>query len=86
MYQVVGGVGAAVFLVMVGSHVLAGTIAAPFFVAYYMYYSRMREDTVTFGDFITDMAELRAGTGLDAPLPTRDQVHLLGRGAHAAGA
>ena len=30
-------------------------------------------------------AELRAGTGLDAPLPTGDQVQLPGRhGAHAA--
>jgi hypothetical protein len=28
--------------------------------------------------------ELRAGTGLDAPLPDRSQVELPRRGAHAA--
>jgi hypothetical protein len=28
-------------------------------------------------------AELRAGTGLDAPLPDRSQLHLPGRGAAA---
>ncbi len=47
----------------------------------------------SIGDFGADIraaaaareAELRAGTGLDAPLPTGDQVQLPGlRGAHAA--
>lgn len=68
LYQVVGGVGAAIFLTLVGGHVLNGTLAAPFFLAYYMYFSRMREDTVSFGDFVTDLADLRAGIGRMMPI------------------
>ncbi|MGY1603604.1 hypothetical protein [Geodermatophilus sp. SYSU D00815] len=50
----------------------------------------LRELAEAIGDFGADVraaaaereAELRAGTGLDAPLPTRDQLALPGR--HAA--
>jgi hypothetical protein len=53
----------------------------------------IRDLADAIGDFGADVraaasereAELRSGTGLDAPLPTRDQVELPGRrGAHAA--
>ncbi|WP_448613022.1 hypothetical protein [Modestobacter sp. URMC 112] len=53
----------------------------------------LRELADAIGDFGADVraaaaareAELRAGTGLDAPLPERDQTALPGRrGAHAA--
>ncbi|MGY1814175.1 hypothetical protein [Blastococcus sp. SYSU D00820] len=53
----------------------------------------LRDLADAIGDFGADVraaaaareAELRAGTGLDAPLPERDQVELPGRrGAHAA--
>ena len=55
----------------------------------------LRDLADAIGDFGADIraaatereAELRAGTGLDAPLPTREQVHLPGqRAAHAEGA
>jgi chromosome condensin MukBEF MukE localization factor len=53
----------------------------------------LRDLADAIGDFGADVraaaaareAELRDGTGLDAPLPTRDQVQLPARrGAHAA--
>jgi chromosome condensin MukBEF MukE localization factor len=53
----------------------------------------LRELADAIGDFGADVraaasrreAELRAGTGLDAPLPTRAQLELpVRRGAHAA--
>ena len=53
----------------------------------------LRELAEAIGDFGADVraaasareAELRAGTGLDAPLPTREQAELPGRrGAHRA--
>jgi hypothetical protein len=52
----------------------------------------LRELAEAIGDFGADVRaaaaaredELRAGTGLDAPLPDRDQVALPRRGAHAA--
>jgi hypothetical protein len=53
----------------------------------------LRELADAIGDFGADVREamaereqeLRAGTGLDAPLPTGEQVQLPGRrGAHAA--
>ena len=53
----------------------------------------LRDLADAIGDFGADVRdamaereqELRAGTGLDAPLPTGDQVQLPGRrGAHAA--
>ena len=53
----------------------------------------LRELAEAIGDFGADVRaaaatreqELRAGTGLDAPLPERDQTALPGRrGAHAA--
>jgi hypothetical protein len=58
----------------------------------------LRDVAEAIGDFGADVraaaaereAELRSGTGLDAPLPEGDQVQLLGRrlpgrhGAHAA--
>jgi hypothetical protein len=54
----------------------------------------LRDLAEAIGDFGADIraaaaereAELRSGTGLDAPLPTGDQVQLPGRrhGAHAA--
>jgi hypothetical protein len=53
----------------------------------------LRDLADAIGDFGADVraaaadreAELRAGTGLDAPLPTGDQVQLpTRRGAHAA--
>jgi chromosome condensin MukBEF MukE localization factor len=53
----------------------------------------MRDLAEAIGDFGADIraaasereAELRAGTGLDAPLPTRDEASLpLRRGVHAA--
>lgn len=68
LYQVVNGVGLVIFLILVGSHVLNGTLAAPFFLAYYIYYNRMSSDAVNFGDFITDMADLRAGIGRMMPI------------------
>lgn len=68
LYQVVGGVGLVIFLILVGGHVLNGTLAAPFFLAYYIYYNRMSSDAVSFGDFITDMADLRAGIGRMMPI------------------
>ena len=68
LYQVVSGVGLATFLILVGSHVLSGRLAAPFFLAYYVYYNRMSIDAVTFGDFITDLADLRAGIGRMMPI------------------
>lgn len=53
----------------------------------------LRDLAEAIGDFGADIraaaaereAELRAGTGLDAPLPAGDQIRLPGRhGAHAA--
>jgi hypothetical protein len=52
----------------------------------------LRELAGAIGDFGADVRaamsereqELRAGTGLDAPLPDRGQVELPRRGAHAA--
>jgi hypothetical protein len=53
----------------------------------------LRDLAEAIGEFGADIraaaaereAELRAGTGLDAPLPARDQLQLPGRrGAHAA--
>ena len=52
----------------------------------------LRDLADAIGDFGADVRdpmaereeELRAGTGLDAPLPTGDRVQLPGRGAHAA--
>ena len=52
----------------------------------------LRELAKAIGDFGADVRaaaavredELRAGTGLDAPLPDRSQVELPRRGAHAA--
>ena len=52
----------------------------------------LRELAEAIGDFGADVRaaaaaredELRAGTGLDAPLPDRGQVALPRRGAHAA--
>ena len=53
----------------------------------------LRELAEAIGDFGADVraaaaareAELRAGTGLDAPLPTREEAALpVRRGAHAA--
>jgi hypothetical protein len=53
----------------------------------------LRDLADAIGDFGADVraaaaereVELRAGTGLDAPLPTREQAQLPGRrGAHAA--
>jgi hypothetical protein len=53
----------------------------------------LRDLADAIGDFGADIraaaaereAELRAGTGLDAPLPTGDEVRLPGRhGAHSA--
>jgi len=52
----------------------------------------LRELAEAIGDFGADVraaaaareAELRAGTGLDAPLPTGDQVRLPGRHAQSA--
>ena len=52
----------------------------------------LRELAAAIGDFGSDVRaamaeredELRAGTGLDAPLPDREQVALPRRGAHAA--
>ena len=64
----VSGVGLATFLILVGNHVLSGTLAAPFFLTYYVYYNRMSTDAVTFGDFITDLADLRAGIGRMMPI------------------
>jgi hypothetical protein len=54
----------------------------------------LRDLADAIGDFGADVraaaadreAELRSGTGLDAPLPTRDDVHLPHRGAHSADA
>lgn len=55
----------------------------------------LRDLAEAIGDFGADVraaasereAELRTGTGLDAPLPTRDQISLPGqRAAHADGA
>ena len=55
----------------------------------------LRDLADAIGDFGADVraaasereAELRTGTGLDAPLPTRDQLSLPGqRAAHADGA
>ena len=68
IYQVVSGVGLATFLVLVGSHVVNGTLAAPLFLTYYIYYNRMSGDAVNFGDFVTDMADLRAGIGRMMPI------------------
>lgn len=73
LYQIVGGIGAAIFLIMVGKHVINGTLAAPMFLAYFIYFSRMREDTVNFGDFITDIADLRAGIGRMMPIYWTEQ-------------
>ena len=52
----------------------------------------LRDLADAIGDFGADIraaaaereAELRAGTGLDAPLPDRAQLQLPHRGAHAA--
>jgi chromosome condensin MukBEF MukE localization factor len=52
----------------------------------------LRELAEAIGDFGADIraaaaereAQLRAGTGLDAPLPTRDQARLPLPGRHAA--
>ena len=52
----------------------------------------LRDLAEAIGDFGADVraaaadreAELRAGTGLDAPLPTGDAVRLPSRGAHSA--
>jgi hypothetical protein len=52
----------------------------------------LRELAEAIGDFGADVRaaaavredELRAGTGLDAPLPDRDQAALPRRGAHSA--
>ncbi|MBB3081943.1 hypothetical protein [Geodermatophilus sabuli] len=52
----------------------------------------LRELADAIGEFGADVRaaaaereqELRAGTGLDAPLPTGEQVQLPRRGAHAA--
>ncbi|MCW2510359.1 MAG: exported protein of unknown function [Modestobacter sp.] len=52
----------------------------------------LRELAEAIGDFGADVRaaaavredELRAGTGLDAPLPARGEVSLPRRGAHAA--
>jgi hypothetical protein len=52
----------------------------------------LRDLADAIGDFGADIraaagereAQLRAGTGLDAPLPTRDQAHLPLPGRHAA--
>jgi chromosome condensin MukBEF MukE localization factor len=52
----------------------------------------LRDLAEAIGDFGADIraaavereAQLRAGTGLDAPLPSRDQAHLPLPGRHAA--
>ena len=52
----------------------------------------LRELAEAIGDFGADVraaaaereAELRAGTGMDAPLPSGDQLQLPRRGAHSA--
>lgn len=68
IYQIVMGIGMASFLILVGSHVLNGSLAAPFFLTYYVYYNQMSGNVVSFGDFITDMADLRAGIGRMMPI------------------
>jgi hypothetical protein len=52
----------------------------------------LRDLADAIGDFGADVraaaadreAELRAGTGLDAPLPSGDEIRLPSRGAHSA--
>jgi ABC-type multidrug transport system fused ATPase/permease subunit len=68
MYQAVRGVGAIVFLSLVGHQVLTGALAAPFFLTYYLYFMQVSGDAISFGDFVSDLTDVRAGIGRMMPI------------------
>jgi ABC-type multidrug transport system fused ATPase/permease subunit len=67
-YQIIRGLGLSIFLALIAHQVFAGTLAAPFFLAYYVYYYQMSDAVGNFSDFMTDLADVRAGIGRMMPI------------------
>ena len=68
VYIMLRGVGLSIFLSLVAHQVFAGTLAAPFFLAYYVYYYQMSDAAGNFSDLMTDLVDVRAGIGRMMPI------------------
>ncbi len=68
VYQVVRGLGLSIFLGLVARQVFEGSLAAPFFVTYYIYYYQMSDAASNFSELMTDLTDVKAGIARMMPI------------------